>query len=359
MRANNFFVLTVFVAVLFVITPLGGSVPGQQVVQLPGLAAPDSITVDSGSGNIYITEFPVISIYSMKDFKLNKKFGRKGEGPGEFLRYTKLHVLPDKLAISDRNKVTYFSKEGVFINEIKAKSLANWGVRPLGNKFAGKSKTKIGKTEFDTAVLYSPDLRKEKEICRYRFFYTEWKGGKKCDAVEVSGLRFQSYGDKLFVKGKELFEIDVFDENGNKLYTIQRDFEKVKITEADKQRYRDYFKTAMPWKRLYEERLKKEIFFRDHFPAIQRFLVADEKIYVMTYRRKENKPEFLVLDLKGKLLKQTFLPMDAGDDWFQYSLYKSVRRGNNTPTFTIHNGKLYQLRENPDTEEWELYIFDI
>jgi hypothetical protein len=51
-----------------------------KVVPLIQLAKPNSITVDKN--HVYITDQGTISIYSLKDFKLEKAFGKKGEGPG-------------------------------------------------------------------------------------------------------------------------------------------------------------------------------------------------------------------------------------------------------------------------------------
>lgn len=329
---------------------------GEKIVEMPGLYKPDSIHVDKD--NIYITEFPNIYIYSKSDFALKKKFGRKGEGPGEFLKYTLLYVRPDHLLVSDRNKVLYFSKEGSYIRQIKAQSLAQWGVMPLGDKFVGKSKRIENRIEYDTAVLYGSDFRKEKDIYRYRFFYTLLKGSKKCNAVQVRGIQFHTLGEKVFIQGEEGFTIDVLDMGGNKLYTVERDYEKIKITEADKKRYCDYFQTTMPWKQFYDTAIKKEMFFPGHFPAIRRFLVVDNRIYVLTYKKLAGKAEFIVLDLKGKLIKKIHLPFDNSDEWFHYSLYENVVRQVLNAGFTIKDEKLYRLVENPDSETWELHIHD-
>ena len=53
-----------------------------QVVPLPVLINPDSITVDNHQ--IYITDKETIYIFSVVDFKLKTKFGKEGEGPKEF-----------------------------------------------------------------------------------------------------------------------------------------------------------------------------------------------------------------------------------------------------------------------------------
>jgi len=327
------------------------------VVPLPDLFNPDSITVDDRQ--IYITAFPTIYIYSLQDFKLKKKFGRQGEGPQEFNRFALPSILEDYLVVSDRNKVLYYTKDGNYLKEIKARSIMHWGVKPLGNRFVGKSKFQEDNIEFDTANIYDENLEKIKTIFKTRFFYQDAASGKKYDAIEVRGLQFQVFADKVFFKRGKDFIIDVFDSSGKMLYTIQHEYEKIKISEADKERYHDYFKTTRPWKRMYDNLIKKEIYFPDFFPGIQLFIVADGKIYVLTYKKEKGKSEFVILDLKGKLLKKVFLPFNQSDEWFHYSLAKAVSQASPHPTFTIKNGKLYQLIENEEKETWELHITGI
>jgi hypothetical protein len=326
-------------------------------VLLPDFFNPDSIAVDDR--HIYITEFPTIYIYSLRDFKLKKKIGRQGEGPQEFNRFALLSIHGDYLVVSDRNKVLYYTKDGDYIKEIKARSIMHWGVQPIGNRFVGKSKTREKNTEFDTTNIYNSNLEKINNIFKTKFFFQVEAGGKKCDALEIRGLQFQVFDDKIFFKKGKNFIIDVFDSSGKMLYRIHHEFEKIKISEADKKRYHDYFKTVQPWKKMYDSLIKKEIYFPDYFPAIQMFIVADEKIYVMTYKKEKEKSEFVILDLEGKLLKKVFLPFNQSDEWFHYSLTKLASQFSPHATFTIKNGKLYQLIENEDEETWELHITDI
>ena len=93
---------------------------------------------------------------------------------------------------------------------------------------------------------------------------------------------------------------------------------------------------------MIENRLK----FPSSFPAIKRFFVTDGKVYVQTYLKKGEKAEFFVFDLKGKLLKQFFLPIVMNDILEQFYL------------FCIKNGKLYQLIEDED-ESWHIDARDI
>jgi hypothetical protein len=349
--------MTIILYLLLSLILLKGPVFSTTVVPLPGIFNPDSITVDDDQ--IYITAFPGIYIYSLKDFELKKQFGRQGEGPQEFNRFALLYTWGDYLVVSDRNKVLYFTKDGDYIKEIKAKSIMHWGVRPIGNRFVGKSRYVDKKIQFDTANIYDTNLQKIKKIYMTRFFYQMEGGGEKCDALEIRGLQFQVYDDKIFFKRGKKFIIDVFDSAGKMLYTINRDYEKIKIPESYKKKSHDYFKTIQPWKRMYDRLIKKEIYFPEFFPAIQMFIAADEKLFILTYKKEKEKSEFVIIDQKGKFLKNVFLPFDQSDEWFHYSLSKATSQSSSNATFTIGGGKLFQLVENQEKEIWELHINDI
>jgi hypothetical protein len=74
---------------------------------------------------------------------------------------------------------------------------------------------------------------------------------------------------------------------------------------------------------------------------------VDDKIYVNGYRRVSGFTEFTVFDLDGKLLKEKIflnLPEASARDLYPY---------------TIQEGKLFQLVDNEETEEWSLHIHDL
>jgi len=74
--------------------------------------------------------------------------------------------------------------------------------------------------------------------------------------------------------------------------------------------------------------------------------INENKIYILTYKQKENQSEFYILNLKGKLIKKRFLPLIEKNALEMYP-------------YKINEGKLYQLVDNEDKEEWELLITDI
>jgi hypothetical protein len=81
-------------------------------------------------------------------------------------------------------------------------------------------------------------------------------------------------------------------------------------------------------------------------PAINNLRVDNGHVYVITWRREEEKNECIIYDLEGKLEKKTFVPLHVYDGvvFFPY---------------TIKNNYLYHVIENKETENWELHRFSI
>jgi hypothetical protein len=93
------------------------------VIPLHDLVKPWTINVDKA--RIYITEGSVVYIYGSGDFKLIKKFGRQGEGPGEFKTNARnmgleidLFLHPDHLVINSFHRVSLFTRQGEYIKQI-------------------------------------------------------------------------------------------------------------------------------------------------------------------------------------------------------------------------------------------------
>ena len=111
---KSFLLILLLLLLLFV-----GGVHAQKIVPFPGLGKPDSITIDDQ--RLYITDQGTIAVYSLEDFKLKKKFGRQGEGPGEFrilpfdricLRISLSH---DTILVNSVSRLSFFTEEGKMV----------------------------------------------------------------------------------------------------------------------------------------------------------------------------------------------------------------------------------------------------
>ncbi|UCH97990.1 MAG: hypothetical protein JSV88_14355 [Candidatus Aminicenantes bacterium] len=331
-----------FVLLLFIFTNF---VFADKVAILPDILKPDSITVDNNQ--LFITEGASIYIYSLKDFSLEKKFGKEGEGPKEF-KITSyggsgliLDVQPEVLLISSVGKLSIFTRAGTFKKELKAPySFFGNAFLGMGHRFVGMCSTMGEQESFITVNIYDAELNKVKEVCRWESPFRPGAGTR----VFTEPYIFQATENKIFTAGGKEFKINVFDSNGKKLYSINQKYEDIKISEGLKKAVINYFKTSPSTKNVFQ--FMQPIKFPDYFPAILSFLVKDNKIYVLTYKKKDHKHECFVFDLKGKLLKKVFLPV------IEQTLVSYY-------PFNINDGKLYQLLENEEAEEWELHVTEI
>lgn len=63
----------------------------------------------------FIGERFTIFQYSLEDFKLVKKFGGRGQGPGEFPVILGIHTTARFLIVSSLSRIYVYSKDGEFI----------------------------------------------------------------------------------------------------------------------------------------------------------------------------------------------------------------------------------------------------
>lgn len=318
-----------------------------ETVPLTGLINPDSITVDKD--NVYITDCASISIYSRQDFKLKKKFGTAGEGPREFkvamgaTARLKICAQPDQLIVNSIGRVSFFTRDGNYISEINVQSGNNF--IPLRNGFAGYATTRDDKTLYLLINLYDAQLNKVKEIFRKEYYF---QANKSMNIIMLGGGNtrravYSVFNNTLFVEG-ETDIIHVFDENGQKVRDIKLDYEKLKIPENRKAEIMDDIH-ALFIGPVVRKLIKDKGYFPASFPA-RIFNTTDDRIYIPTYRKSEGKNEFMIFNTQGKLLKKVYVPFSDKSLLLPYP-------------YTVKDGKLYQLVENEDSEEWELHIAEM
>lgn len=340
--------------IFFLVFP--GRADAGKVIPLAQLEKPNSITVDKD--HAYITDQETISIYSLKDFKLKKTFGKKGEGPGEFKLLPqdkiglRIVVNNDYIIVNSINRLSFFTKAGEFKDRVNFIDPVQF-LKPLGTKFVGFMGISYDNVLFIAINLYALKDTKprrvkiEKEIWR-KEHYGQMTHIPDCLRLAMAmkdesrrGALYQVYNNHVFIEGNNN-EIHVFDDSGNKQYTIHHDYEKIKVPDSFKQQVMAFFEKRYPT--IYKMAQHQEK-FPEYFP-IRYFHVADNKIYVLTFKNQEGKSEFYLLDVKGKFLKKVMVPFAEAEFLLACP-------------YTINNGQLYQLQDNPNTGEWELHIRSI
>jgi hypothetical protein len=317
---------------------------GAKIVTLTDINAPERIAVDKD--RIFIAELTEIFVYS-KDGKLLKKFGKKGEGPSEFIatRNTgglKIDLLPDMIMATSIGKVSFFSKDGEFVRMIKApRGVAEY--RPLGAKgerFCGMGFAMGEGALFAAINLYDGQLQKVKEIHRQK---NPFQPGKSMNPFLTPPIPYVDNG--TIVVDTRLGNFLIFNDKGEKLTDVQPEWEKIKLSKDYQDKVWDYYQNNPRVKANFAY-LKKLIVMPDYLPNVKMCSVDDQKIYALTYLRKDGKAEFFVFDFKGKLVKHTYV------DFAFRNFIKPY-------PYTIHNGVLYYIAEDIEKEEWSLYSVEI
>ena len=202
-----------------------------EVVPFPGLMRPDSISVDNDS--IYITEMRTIRIYSVKDFKLQTKFGRKGEGPGEFMGWPRIRGLGDAIVVDDPGRILYFKKDGSYIKERKIpREISLFPIKDHFFAFNRVFDNEAGK-ETSNIEIFDKNFKRTKTIyVRFvRKFEYESKVVKKDIQMVTPYFGVDTDGENIYIADSSKgFYIDVFSADGDHLYNITKKFKRVKLT---------------------------------------------------------------------------------------------------------------------------------
>ncbi len=312
----------------------------ERLARLPEVGKPFFISVDGAQ--MYIAEKSTVALYSMQNFKLERKIGKRGEGPSEFKTIPMPEVFPNYLVINNFGKFLLFSRSGDFISE-KRTILFNLFIYPVGENFVALTTERNPgtKSPSKSITLFDKNMKPIKKIARQKE-KNDHRGkgsGKKKIDVFIDYFRHNVYGDKIYVAdSRKGFFIEVFDGMGNKLYEINKKSEMLKVTdELKKYHMKRLDNSANPFDKRMENENRIKYVFPGYFPAFEDLTLKDGKIYVFTYKRRGAKREIVVLDLKGNIIKKSFVT-DTG-----------------TKLYSISNGIYYYLKDNVDQEVWELF----
>lgn len=335
------------ILVLFIILLLSLSIKmfASEPVELPELTRPSMFIVDYD--RIYVLEQATVRIYSLKDFSLIKKFGRAGEGPKEFKysadegRPLSMSFFKGQLIVNSEMKMSFFDRDGVYITEKKV-SLDRL-LFPINGKYLG-----IGPTASDTNMqcigftIYDGQLNSLKVI----FISDVEINNPRRFMLPMTGFTYNPvYKGRIYVNSSsDEFRIDVFNINGQKKYSIEKQYPKVKIPDHFKNDAMEFFKTHPIFKNAIDY-LKRILVIREHYPPIRDMQIVDDHIYVLTFKRKGDLWELIKLDLRGNEKGRTFIPLSTYEYFTWYPVFYSVYRG-----------KIYSLVEDVEDEVWKIHV---
>lgn len=346
------------VTLFLVLCSIAFSLYPVQVGSLPNILRPDNISVIDKE--LYIIQGSEVFTFSLPNLKLLRKFGKKGEGPGEVpvnpFYLNKVTAYPNYVMIEGINKIVFFTRLGVFKNEIIKTSTAYIRSIPFGDNFV-VNKIKIdanSKTLYNSIFLFDSKFKEIKELFSQEHF--QQPGGKGFRLNPILDLpTMDVYNNKLYVEDSSRgFIIEIFNLSGNKINIIRKPYEKMSISAEFRKRTLGFIqndsiiKAQGGWDAIKD---KLSVDFPSEFPPIQEMNISGNRIYIQTYKEKSNNIEYIIMDLSGNILKRVYLP--RFDDVTVTGKLLGAR------LHVIYNGKLYNVSEDEENECWVLNILEI
>jgi hypothetical protein len=275
--------------------------PAVQLHSFTDMVKPKTLVIDNG--RLFIADQNSVFVYDLKSFQLIRRLGRKGEGPQEFAFTPAISITDDGIYLFGAGKTTVYDKKLNFLKEIKVKSINR---TPIFIK--------------DRLVIQDERIVDNKDryvysICdwaesKYREFITEPVPPRAAiDMISPFPL-ITGYRDRVyFSRPDKNLRIEVYDREGKKLYTIQKDLGVIKGREIHRKRQFEFI-CSMVSRRILP-RVTREMKTRPmpkYLPSLSDFKVIDNRIYVKTYDMTENMDKYVILDLQGNIQKTIFLP---------------------------------------------------
>ncbi len=330
---------TIAICVFFILLfPLFGN----KRVVLNDVLTPESVTVDKE--NIYITEKYKVHAYSKKIFKNLFQFGQSGQGPSEFMVIPQMpiniDVNSDNILVNSFGKLSVFSKKGKFIEEKKLESGFYYFLKILGVNYISRGVITDNNVIYSTFNINDSNLKKIKEIYRIADDFQPGKGTLLFNSI----FQYDSFGEKIiFTEGTD-FLIKILNNKGEQETCFSYDYKKIIIPSKFKKKVISFLKNSPKTKNYFY--LMKPIKFPKYFPSIREMRYSNNKVYVITYKQKNNQSELFIFTLKGKLLKKSWI---------------SIKKANVVEfnPFTINDNCLYQVNEDIEEEKWYLDIYKI
>lgn len=340
-------VISLLLFLLFCIYFAYGDTINKSIV-LDDLMNPRYLLADSNQ--LIISDYPNVFIYSTDNYRLLKRIGRQGPGPGDVYiiqenmnikeRGMVLSVCPDKIAVSHTERISVFNRDGAFLSEkrlpggINAKYYLRCDGRFIG--FIPK-KGKLAGSIFNHQL----EIQKEIISCPYWFDLSRKTGADFFDRASDT-LFIQQYENELYIARGDSpqIHIDVYNVNGEKSRSIISNFERPLIPQDFIDEIHRHFKLKFRDRAVYAI---KSLNLPKRFPAIRDFQINDGKIYVITFTKESGKTLVYVFDCQGKQLgiRKLVIKEKHPEQLYPFAFYKE---------------KFYQIEEDGLNEKWFLTV---
>ena len=336
--------MIVIVLILLIFGFIRAAYAGEGAV-LPELIRPFEIHVDGQQ--MYVVEGIKIFIYSLKDFNLVTSFGKQGEGPREFLprgpNPVSLILQEQQIIVQSLGKLTYFKRDGQYIEEIKMNPRSGREHQPFKGIYVARFVTRQDDGRlFHGIAFYDKDFNKLKEIYRHEHGFPLYRKFE-FNPLTIEQPSFKILGSRIFVLDGGGSVVNIYDESGQLKASLKNKKELEPFTKQDKSALIESYQRDNFFRRFYQK-YKRLYKFPDYYPPILWFYIdrVNKDVYLSTYKNKDGKRVYLVYTMTGQFVKRVELPAN-GESWLT----------------AVFDKKLYRLIENEDEEEWRLDITEI
>ncbi len=321
---------------------------GEKVGNITGVISPYIMEVSKSK--LYVVDGIFVCIYDLSTLKLEKKIGKRGEGPGEFfvppqtnMGNVSLDVYDDFMTVTSVGKLSYFSKQGDYIKEIKAGH--PWpNLKAIGDKFVGRGSSSEHGINYNTVKIYNSGMNPQQDFIRVKNWFSM---GTEVNPFFLPGPQFYVFNNRIYVE-KDKDAIAVFDQSGSLLKTldINQHYDKPRVTAEEKEKWLEFFKGEPAFKDLLPG-IKRDLKLPDYFPGIRFFFAPDRELCIFRWTGEPGKLEVDIFDLDGHFIQKSQMPI------FMKNIIAPE-------AIAISDRKIYQLVENEETEgQWDLHVMEI
>jgi hypothetical protein len=288
------------------------------------LSHPYDMAVDAGE-NLYVVD---AGERNLKVFDKNGQFiktiGRPGQGPGEFQFPERISIVPttNEFIVFDVSRISVFNLEGGYLRRFPIRGLSvGLGADSRGNLFIATTDIRSGQ---GTLKAYAPDMSRELAVV------VSYQEDQSLIVFKPRAVWTLDQNGRVVFGESKTYEINIIDMHGRVLNKIIRDYDPVRVTQAEKD------DLAARTRSVLGPEAAKSMEFSSHHSAYRSFFLDDAgHLFVQTWERSADSRQDIydIFDEVGRYIARA--PLSLNPD-FQRPL----------PRF-IKNGKLYTIEPDP------------
>jgi hypothetical protein len=228
----------------------------------------------------------------------------------------------NEVIVFDVSQISVFNMEGGYLRRFPIKGLSSGiGADLRGNVFISTSDIRSGQV---TLKAYAPDMSRELAIV------LSYQEDQRHVVFRPSGVWTLDQNGRVVFGESKTYEIKIIDSQGRVLRKIIRDYDPVRVTQAEKD------DLAARTRSVLGPEAAKSMEFSAYHSAYRSFFLADAgRLFVQTWERSPDGKQDIydIFDEEGRYIAR--IPLNPNPDFL------------NPRTRFIKNGKLYTIEPDP------------